>query len=101
MNMAEPRGDDGWVRSILELQQLCYRYALATDSRDVDALVGLFVPDVRVGHDTFGRDALHLWYSRALRSVGATIHMVANHTFDIHEVTAHGVVYCREEVEDL
>ena len=35
-----------------EIRQLAYRYALATDSRDIDALVDLFVEDVRVGRAT-------------------------------------------------
>ena len=37
------------LESLAEIRQLPYRYALAVDSRDMDALVGLFVPDVRVG----------------------------------------------------
>ena len=32
-----------------EIRQLAYRYALAVDSRDIDLLVSLFVPDVKVG----------------------------------------------------
>ena len=32
-----------------EIRQLVSRYAVATDRRDIDALVGLFVDDVRVG----------------------------------------------------
>ena len=40
-----------------EIRQLVARYAVATDRRDLDALVALFVPDVRVGRDVSGRDA--------------------------------------------
>jgi hypothetical protein len=86
---------------MLEIRDLVCRYALAVDSRDLDMLVGLFVPDVAVGRDASGREALRSWYDRSLRSVGATIHFVANHTVDIDEDGAHGVVYCREEIEDL
>jgi hypothetical protein len=93
--------DAAWLRSVVEIQQLCYRYALAVDSRDVDALVRLFVPDVRVGRDLTGRDALRSWFTRSLRAVGATIHLVANHTINVGDgMTAEGVVYCREEVEN-
>ncbi len=46
------------MESLADIRQLPYRYALALDSRDMDALVDLFVPDVRVGRDEFGRDAL-------------------------------------------
>jgi hypothetical protein len=40
------------------------RYGLALDMRDLDALAGLFVADVRVGRDRSGR--------RALRAIGWT-----------------------------
>jgi hypothetical protein len=93
--------DVAWLRSVVEIQHLCYRYALAVDSRDIDTLVRLFVPDVRVGRDLTGRDALRSWFTRSLRTVGATVHLVANHTIDIvDDMTADGVVYCREEVEN-
>ncbi len=65
------------VASILEIQQLAYRYSLAIDSRDMDLLVGLFVPDVVVGRFDRGRDALKRWYRDSLRTVGVTIHICA------------------------
>ncbi len=34
-----------------EIRELAHRYAVAIDSRDLDALVALFVDDVRVGRD--------------------------------------------------
>ena len=86
---------------MLKIQQLVARYALAVDSRDLEQLVALFVPDVEVGRGARGRDALRSWYSELLRSVGATIHVVANHTIDVDGDKAHGVVYCREEVEHV
>ena len=43
-----------------EIRQLAYRYALAVDSRDIDTLVDLFVPDVQVGRDASGREALRV-----------------------------------------
>jgi len=86
--------------SIVEIQQLAARYALAVDSRDLDGLVGLFVPDVKVGRAGVGRDALRSWYEAGLRTVGATIHFVGGHVVDLDGSTATGVVYCREEVED-
>ena len=87
------------VASVIEIQQLAFRYSLAVDSRDLDLLASLFVPDVLIGRDARGRDELKRWYGDALRSVGATIHMVANHTIDLDGDGATGVVYCREEVE--
>jgi hypothetical protein len=99
MQAQSERGDR--IAAIVEIQQLAYRYALAVDSRDLDLLVSLFVPDVIVGQGATGRDALRSWYGSALRAVGATIHLVANHTVDVDGETARGVVYCREEVEDI
>ena len=51
------------MESLAALRQLAYRYALAVDSRNIDDLVGLFVPAVRVGRDQTGRPALHEWFS--------------------------------------
>jgi len=95
----EPPAEADWVVSLLRIQQLVARYALAVDSRDLDTLVSLFVPDVMVGRGGQGREALRNWYAKALRSVGATIHLVANHTVDIEGNAAQGILYCREEVE--
>ena len=39
------------LESLAEIRQLPSRYALAVDPRDVDGLVSLFVPDVRVGRE--------------------------------------------------
>ncbi len=84
--------------SVVEIQQLACRYAGAVDARDLDLLVSLFVPDVAIGREARGRDALRRWYGRALRTVGPTIHVVANHVVDLEGDRATGVAYCREEV---
>jgi hypothetical protein len=83
-----------------EIRQLAYRYALATDSRDIETLVGLFVDDVRVGRDGAGRAALRESFARQLRGVGVTILQVSNHVIDFDDDHhAHGVVYCRGEIQ--
>ena len=46
------------LESLDQIRQLPARYALALDMRDMDAMVGLFAPDVRVGKDASGRQAL-------------------------------------------
>ncbi|HUV10386.1 MAG TPA: nuclear transport factor 2 family protein, partial [Acidimicrobiia bacterium] len=56
-----------------EIRQLVARYAVATDARDLDSLVALFVGDVRVGADAQGRDALREFFDRTLREIGITI----------------------------
>ena len=84
-----------------EIRQLAYRYALATDSRDLDTLVGLFVDDVRVGRDAVGREALRESFNRQLRGVGVTILHVSNHIIDFDDDDhARGSVYCRGEIQD-
>ena len=83
-----------------EIRQLVSRYALYMDSRDLDRLVALFVPDVRVGRERTGRAALRADFDRQLREVGTTILFVGNHVIDLlDDERASGVVYCRGEIE--
>ena len=83
-----------------EIRQLAYRYALAIDSRDLDTLVALFVPDVRVGREARGREVLRADFDRQLHAVGVTILHVTNHIIELtDEATARGAVYCRGEIE--
>ena len=75
------------------------------DSRDLDALVALFVDDVKVGRDQagneqVGRDALRAFFDRSLRDVGITILNVGTHVIDLDDADhARGVVYCRGEIQ--
>ena len=88
------------MESLAEIRQLPYRYALALDSRDMDALVDLFVPDVRVGRDEIGRDALKRWFTNTMRRMRTSVHFVGNHIIDFDDADhAHGIVYCRDELE--
>ncbi|OHV32264.1 MULTISPECIES: nuclear transport factor 2 family protein [Pseudofrankia] len=88
------------MESLAEIRQLPYRYALALDSRDMDALVALFVPDVRVGRDAQGRDALKAWFSAQMSHPKTSVHFVGNHVVDFDgPEEAHGIVYCRDELE--
>jgi uncharacterized protein (TIGR02246 family) len=90
----------GRLESTEAIRQLVARYALATDSRDVDALVELFVDDVQVGDDRRGRDALRAFFDQSLREVGVTILFVGNHVIDFDDDDhARGVVYCRGEIQ--
>jgi SnoaL-like domain len=88
------------MESLADIQQLVYRYALAVDSRDIDDLVELFVPDVRVGRNLFGREALHEWFSATLRSSRMSIHLVTNHIVDFDDADhARGIVYCHDQLD--
>ena len=85
----------------LEIQQLAHRYAVHLDARDLDKLVQLYVPDVRVTRETSGREALRADFDRALRAVGATFLQVGTHVVDFADDThASGVVYTRGEIQD-
>ena len=83
-----------------EIRQLVARYAVATDARDLDALVALFVDDVRVGVDAQGRVVLREFFDRTLREIGTTILNVGTHVIDFGDDDhATGIVYCRGEIQ--
>jgi hypothetical protein len=83
------------------IRQLAARYAVATDRRDIDSLVALFVPDVRVGRDTYGREALRENFAEQLHGIGVSILNVGTHQIDlIDEDHATGHVYCKGEIQD-
>jgi SnoaL-like domain len=89
-----------WLLAHEQIRQLASRYAVALDARDLDTLVGLFVPDVRVGRGHVGRDALRKNFTEQLRDLGVTILHVANHVIDIvDDDHATGIVSCRGEIE--
>jgi hypothetical protein len=88
------------MESLAQIRQLAMRYGQAVDARDLDALVELFAPDVRVGRERSGRAALREWYAIGLRKPRTSIHFVINHIVDFDDADhAHGVVYCRDELE--
>jgi hypothetical protein len=88
------------MESLADIRQLPYRYALALDARDLDTLVTLFEPDVRVGRDETGREALKRWFTETMRKPKTSIHFIGNHVVDFDDVDhAHGIVYCRDELE--
>lgn len=94
--------DDGLGQLLArdEIRQLAYRYALAIDSRDIDTLVSLFVDDVQVGRDVFGREALRTNFESQLREVGITILFVGNHLIELQGADhATGIVYCKNETQ--
>lgn len=83
------------------IRQLVARYAVAIDSRDIDALVGLFVEDVRTGGLGSGRAALRKSFATSLRAIGVSILNVGTHVIDLaNEQEASGIVYCKGEIQD-
>lgn len=89
-----------WLAGCEQIRQLASRYAIAMSHHDVDALAELFVDDVRVGRDTYGRDALRADFAQQLEPLGMTILHVTNQVIDIDTPdTASGVVSTRAEID--
>ena len=99
--MSEQNADPiAWLVAHEQIRQLASRYAVAMDARDIDALVSLFVEDVRVGRQQVGRDALRANFTEQLRDLGVTILLVGNHVISlVDEDHATGIVSCRGEIE--
>jgi hypothetical protein len=84
-----------------EIRQLAAQYAVYVDRRDFDALVLLFVDDVRIGRDTYGREALWESFAGQMREVPVTILNVGTHAIDlVDDDHATGTVYCKGELQD-
>ncbi|KKW91836.1 nuclear transport factor 2 family protein [Sphingobium chungbukense] len=99
MNELEARIDR--LESLAAIQQLPIRYAIAVDSRDMDAWVDLFIPDVYCGRRGSGRDVLKSIITPAVRTFYRSIHQICGHRVEFDDADhAHGVVYCRAEHED-
>jgi hypothetical protein len=89
-----------WLATV-EIQQLAHRYAVYVDARDLERLVELFVPDVQVGRERRGREALRADFDRQLRATGVSFLQVGNHVVDFDDEShASGVVYCRGEIQE-
>lgn len=91
------------VEAQLAIGQLSSRYALAVDSRDLDALVQLFTDDVDCGRWGQGREALKSFYASesVLQAFHRSVHQICGQTLDlIGPDHATGTVYCRAEHED-
>lgn len=88
------------LESIAEIRQLVARYALAIDTRDLDALAGLFTPNVRVGRDEAGREALKGWFGPVLSKMRVSVHTIGTHIIEFEDADhASGIVYCHDELE--
>ena len=94
-----PTLDRLWAHE--QIRQLAAHYAVAIDSRDLDALVALFIEDVRVGRDTFGRDALRASFDESLRAIGVSMLNVGTHATELVDaIHATGSVYCHGQIQD-
>jgi hypothetical protein len=88
------------LESLAAINQLAQRYGVAIDSRDMDMMVELFLPDVRVGKNEVGREALKRWYTRTMSHPRSSCHFVGNHVVDFEDADhATGIVYCHDELD--
>jgi hypothetical protein len=89
------------LEAIEEIRQLVARYCFALDTRDLDALCGLFPEDVRVGKGRSGRRELKIWFDKTLREqFSGTAHFTGNHIIELDGAeAARGLVYSRNEHE--
>ena len=90
------------IESQLAIGQLPIRYAMAVDARDLDTWVSLFVPDVQVGRDSFGHDALRAQIDPLLRTFRRSMHQICGHRVELDPDDADratGATYCRAEHE--
>lgn len=88
-----------WVMAHESIRQLVAHYAVALDSRDLDALAMLFVDNVRVSRDAVGRDALRESFRLMLSDIDVSILNVGTHAIDVVDANhATGVVYCHGQL---
>jgi hypothetical protein len=70
------------------------------DTRDLDAIVALFVEDVDCGRRGCGRAVLRQQYDAMTGYRQRSIHQIVGHSFDLIDADhASGIVYCRAEQE--
>ena len=88
------------IEAHLAIQQLAIRYAIAVDSRDIDAWVGCFRPDVDMGRHGSGREALRRYIDPMVRRFYRSVHQICGHRIELTgRDQATGAVYCRAEHE--
>jgi ketosteroid isomerase-like protein len=88
------------LESLDAIRQLTSKYALAIDVRDLDAVVSLYVADIKVGPAAQGREALKDVFDRVLRGFTTTSHQVQNHVIHLEDPDhGQGLVTCRCEHE--
>jgi hypothetical protein len=99
MNSLEARIDR--LESLDAIRQLPAKYALCLDMRDMDMMVTLFEPMVRVGREQSGRAALRAYMDGTLRApFTGTSHHIGGHIIEFDDADhAHGVVYSKNEHE--
>ncbi|QTI70917.1 nuclear transport factor 2 family protein [Gordonia polyisoprenivorans] len=82
-----------------QIRQLANRYALAVNMRDLDALVDLFVDDVKAFGGKRGREALKEVFASHINTADVDVLEVTTHVINLHDADhATGTVYSRCEM---
>ena len=82
------------IEANIGISQLVARYAMAADSRDIETLVQLFVPELRADWQS--------WIESTLRTFRRSIHQIFGHRIDLDPDDpghATGALYGRAEHE--
>jgi ketosteroid isomerase-like protein len=88
------------IEARLAIAELAARYAVAVDSRNLDAIAALFVEDVAVGGGQTGHEALKTQFRGILQSFYRTFHHLGGMVLEFDGPDhANGTVYCRAEHE--
>lgn len=88
------------LESRSEIRQLAFKYALAVDMRNIDAIANLYVDNVRANATEVGRQPLKKIFATVLRAFTASVHHVGNQIIEFDSADeAHGITYCRCEHE--
>jgi ketosteroid isomerase-like protein len=84
----------------MAIQDLASRYAIAVDSKDIEALSRLYVDDFVVAPGQIGREAVKARFRGLLQSYRRTVHLIVGQSAQIETPErASGTVYCRAESE--
>jgi ketosteroid isomerase-like protein len=90
------------LEAYAEIQQLVAQYAVSLDGRDIESIVDLYVPDVKVGPPApgIGHEALREWFYRVVNYWYRSLHHIGGHVITLDDPDhAHGTMQCRVEQE--
>jgi hypothetical protein len=91
-----------WAADVIEIQQLAFRYAISTDSKDSETMASLFVAQAGLGDYTLNYEERIERFANSFKSSPICILNVGNHLVDIDAADsdrATGTVYSHCEAE--
>jgi hypothetical protein len=99
--LAALRAEVARLNSYEDIRQLVYRYAIAADARDIDTIAEMFADEANFGSEYgMGATGAYSFYDESLAGIRVMILNVGNVLIELDDDDrAHGVVYCRGELE--